>query len=150
MLRALRRPTDRDSLILTAGIASALKDTAGAVVLLEGVMTLDSVLVTRQTNRRSWSALRTLTPLLLSGGNAERARTYAQVMRQIADTDSLTATRSADVGLADLYLARAFAALSMPDSARVWASAARTALRAGAGVAHVHTREAEALLAAVR
>ena len=150
MLRALRRPTDRDSLILTAGITAALSDTAGAVVLLEGVMLLDSVLVTPQTTRKSWSALRTLTPLLLSRGNAERARSYAQVMRQIANTDSLTATRSADVGLADLYLARAFAALSMRDSARVWATAATTALRVGAGAGHLHTREAEALLGTVR
>ncbi len=150
MLRALKRPTDRDSLILTAGLTAARNDTAGAVVLLEGVMTLDSVLVTPQTNRRSWSALRTLTPLLLSRGNAERARTYAQVMRQIANTDSLTATQSADVGLANLYLARAFAAQRMPDSARVWASAARTALRAGAGPKHSATREAEALLGTLR
>lgn len=150
MLRALRRPTDRDSLILTAAITAALNDTAGAVVLLEGVMVLDSVLVTRQTNRRSWSALRTLTKLLLDRGNAERARIYAQVMRQIANTDSLTTTRSADVGLADLYLARSFAAEGMRDSARVWAAAAATALRTGAGAGHVHTREAEALLGTLR
>lgn len=150
MLRALRRPTDRDSLILTAGLAAALKDTAGAVVLLEGVMTLDSVLAARQTTRRSWSALRMLTPLLLSQGNAERARMYARVMRGIANTDSLTATRSADVGLADLYLARTFAVQGMTDSARVWASAAQTALRAGAGVRHSTTKEAEALLGTLR
>ena len=150
MLRALRRPTERDSLILTAGLTAARNDTTGAVVLLEGVMALDSVLVTPQTNRRSWTALRTLTPLLLSRGNAERARTYAQVMRQIANTDSLTATQSADVGLANLYLAQAFAAQRMPDSARVWASAARTALRAGAGPKHSATREAEALLSTLR
>ncbi len=149
MLRALRRPTDRDSLILVAGINAALNDTASAVLLLEGVMTLDSVLVTPQTNRRSWSALRTLTPLLLSQGSAERARIYAKVMRGIANTDSLTAIQSADVGLANLYLARAFAGLSMPDSARVWAGAAQKALRSGAGPAHPTTREAEALLAAL-
>ena len=150
MIRALRGPTDRDSLILTAGITAALNDTAGAVVLLEGVMTLDGVLVTRQTNRRSWTALRTLTPLLLSQGNPERARSYALVMRQIANTDSITATQSADVGLADLYLARAYAALRMPDSARIWASAAQTALRAGAGPRHSTTREAERLLSTLR
>lgn len=150
MLRVLRGPRDRDSLMLTAGITAALNDTVGAVVLLEGVMTLDGVLVAGQTNRKSWSSLRTLTPLLLSRGNAERARSSAQVMRQIANTDSLTATRSADVGLADLYLAQAFAALSMPDSARVWATAVTTALRAGASAGHVHTRQAEALLGTLR
>ena len=150
MLRALRRPTDRDSLILTAAIAAALKDTAGAIVLLEGVMTLDSVLVSPPTNRKSWSAMRMLTPLLLSQGTVERARTYARVMRGIANTDSLTATRSADVGLADLYLARTFAAQGMRDSARVWAIAAQTALRAGAGPRHAQTQEAEALLGTLR
>ncbi len=150
MLRAQKRPVYRDSLILTANIAAALRDTASATVLLEGVMTLDSVLVTPQTTRRSWSALSTLTPLLLSQGAAERARTYARVMRSIADTDSLTATRSADVGLADLYLARSFAAQGMRDSARVWAAAATTALRAGAGAGHARTREAEALLGTLR
>jgi hypothetical protein len=70
---------------------------------------------------------------LLGRGNAMRARTYAQVMRTIANTDSLTAVRSADVGLADLHIARAFAADGMQDSARVWAAAAQTALRVGAG-----------------
>lgn len=150
MMRALKRPVYRDSLILAAGVAAAVTDTAGAVVLLEGVMTLDSVLVVPQTNRRSWTALRTLTPLLLSRGNAERARTYARVMRTIADTDSLTGTRSADVGLADLYIARAFAAQGQRDSARVWAAAAQTALRVGAGPRHATTREAEALLGTLR
>lgn len=150
MLRALKRPVDRDSLILTAAIAAALKDTAGAIVLLEGVMTLDSVLANPQTTRKSWSALSTLTPLLLSQGASERARTYARVMRAIADTDSLTGTQSADVGLADLYLARSFAAQGMRDSARTWATAATTALRAGAGAGHVHTRQAETLLATLR
>ena len=139
MLRSLRHPTDRDSLMLTAGISAALSDTADAVVLFEGVMLLDSILVTSKTTRKSWSALRTLTPFLLSRGNAERARSYAQVMRQIANTDSLNPTRSANVGLADLYLARSFAVQGMRDSARVWATAATTALRAGAGAAHVHT-----------
>ncbi|MCC6243868.1 MAG: serine/threonine protein kinase [Gemmatimonadaceae bacterium] len=150
MMRALKRPVYRDSLILAASVAAAVTDTAGAVVLLEGVMTLDSVLVVPQTNRRSWTALRTLTPLLLSRGNAERARTYARVMRTIADTDSLTGTRSADVGLADLYIARAFAAQGQRDSARVWAAAAQTALRVGAGPRHATTREAEALLGTLR
>lgn len=150
MQRALKRPVYRDSLILAANIAAAVTDTAGAVVLLEGVMTMDSVLVVPQTNRRSWTALRTLTPLLLSRGNAERARTYAQVMRTIADTDSLTGTRSADVGLADLYIARAFSAQGQRDSARVWALAAQTALRVGAGPRHATTREAEALLGTLR
>jgi len=62
MLRAQKRPVYRDSLILTAFIAAALKDTAAAVVLLEGVMTLESVLVTPPTTRRPWTALSTLTP----------------------------------------------------------------------------------------
>ena len=53
MLRVLRGPRDRDSLMLTAGITAALNDTVGAVVLLEGVMTLDGVLVAGQTNRKS-------------------------------------------------------------------------------------------------
>lgn len=150
MLRALKRPVYRDSLLLTASIAAALKDTATAALLLEGVMTLDSVLVTPQTTRRSWSALGTLTPLLLGQGASERARTYARVMRTIANTDSLTATQSADVGLANLYLARSFAAQGMRDSARVWAAAATTALRVGAGAGHAQTREAEALLGTLR
>jgi len=71
-------------------------------------------------------------------------------MRTIADTDSLTATRSAGVGLADLYLARSFAAQGMNDSARVWATAATTALRVGTGAGHTRTREAEALLGTLR
>lgn len=150
MLRALKRPVDRDSLILSAGIAAARQDTASAVIMLEGVMTLDGVLLAPQTTRKSWSALRTLVPLLLSQGRAERARTFATVMRQIANTDSITTTQSADVGLANLYLARAFAALSMPDSARVWARAAHTALRVGAGPAHATTREASALMNTLR
>ncbi|MCC6245273.1 MAG: hypothetical protein IT353_20695, partial [Gemmatimonadaceae bacterium] len=150
MLRALKRPVDRDSLILSAGIAAARHDTASAVIILEGVMTLDGVLLAPQTTRKSWSAIRTLVPLLLSQGRADRARTFATVMRQIANTDSLTAVQSADVGLANLYLARAFAALSMPDSARMWAQAAHTALRVGAGPEHATTREASTLLNTLR
>ena len=150
MLRVLERPTDRDSLILTAFIAAATQDTARAVVLLERVMTMDSVLVRPPTNRKSWTALRTLTPLLLSQRAPERAVTYARLMRVIANTDSLTGTRSADVGLADLYLAHAFAAQGMRDSARVWALAAQTALRVGAGAQHAQTRDAEALLGTLR
>jgi len=38
----------------------------------------------------------------------------------------------------------------MRDSALVRATAARTALRGGAGVGHANTREAEALLATLR
>ncbi len=150
MLRALGRPTHRDSLILTASIAAATRDTARAVVLLERVMTMDSVLVIPPNDRKSWTALRTLTPLLLSQQMPERAMTYARIMRRIADTDSLTGTRSADVGLANLYLAHAFAAQGMRDSARVWALAAQTALRVGAGAQHAHTREAETLLGTLR
>ncbi len=150
MLRARESPTDRDSLILTAFIAAAKRDTARAVTLLERVMTMDSVLVIPPNNRKSWTAMRTLTPFLLSQRSAERAANYARLMRRIADTDSLTATRSADVGLADLYLARAFAAQGMRDSARVWATAAATALRVGAGSTHAQTREAEALLGTLR
>jgi eukaryotic-like serine/threonine-protein kinase len=150
MLRALKRPTDRDSLILSAGVAAALRDTAGAVVLLEGVMTMDGALVAPQTTRKSWTAMRMLTPLLLSQGASERALTCARVMRRIANTDSLTATRSADVGLANLYLARAFNAQGMRDSARFWASAAQTALRVGAGARHAQTQDAEALLGTLR
>jgi len=119
MLRALQRPIDRDRLICTAFIAAATRDTARAVVLRERVMTMDSVSVIPPTDRKSWTALCTLTPLLLSQRAPERAGTYARLMHRIADTDSLTGTRSADVGLADLYLARAFAAQGMRDSALV-------------------------------
>ena len=150
MTRNLQRPVERDSLILTACISAAMRDTVSAVVILERVMVLDGVLASPPTTRKSWTALRTLTPLLLSQRAPERARTYALLMRRIADTDSLTATRSADVGLANLYMAQAFALQGMRDSARVWANAAQTALRFGAGVRHAQTREAETLVNALR
>jgi eukaryotic-like serine/threonine-protein kinase len=150
MKRELDESPLRDSLILHAFIAAALRDTARAVMDLEQVMAMDSVIAVPPTNRKSWTALRTLTPLLLSQRAPQRAEVYARLMRGIANTDSLTALRSADVGLADLYLARAFEALGQRDSARVRAAAAQVALRAGAGPQHAQTREADVLAARLR
>jgi hypothetical protein len=150
LVRGLKGPVDRDSLIVTSFVAAGAHDTAAAIARLEHVLEMDGVLRSPPRNRKSWTALRTITPLLLSQGATDRAATYARLMRGIADIDSLTTTRSADVGLADLYLARAFAAGGSRDSARVRARAARVALGAGAGQAHAQTRAAADLIAALR
>jgi hypothetical protein len=99
--------------------------------------------------RRSRAPLVDLTCIVLGQGRPAEALALARSLRDIDLVDSLAATRTADVGLADLFLARAYVGLGRQDSALTYAPAALAALTAGAGPASPATRDASLLLASL-
>lgn len=74
---------------------------------------------------------------------------YARAAHQIATSDSLTETRSAYVGEAELMEGRGMLAKGDTAGARAALTRALTALQAGAGASHPRSREAEGLLAQI-
>jgi hypothetical protein len=81
----------------------------------------------------------------LAAGDAGKALEFARAARGIADVDSLTPTRSAYVGEARLFEARARLLAGDTTAARDAVRQALTALTFGAGPDHHQTREAAAL-----
>ena len=146
--RQLGRPIQRDSLFVTASIEVASGDSARAVADFERVLQLDGYYEGKRT-RKSRAPLLDLARITLGQGRWAEALQKARVLRQIDLVDSLAATRSADVGQADLLIARAYAGLGRVDSAAVYGRAALAALTAGAGAAHPGTHDAATLLASL-
>jgi hypothetical protein len=141
--RRQNRPAARDSLYITASIALATGDTAGAVRLFDAVL--------REDGYYSKPAIRSRAPLLelarirLARGEPAQGLEYARVLHRLGLTDSIAQFQSADVGEADLLAARAFAALGTADSAAWYARASVAALTVGAGTANPLTLQARAL-----
>jgi serine/threonine-protein kinase len=146
--RQLGRPTQRDSLFVNASIEVAAGDSARAVADFERVLRLDGYYEGRRT-RKSRAPLLDLTRITLAQGRWAEALQRAYALRQIDLVDSLAATRSADVGQADLLIARAYAGVGSVDSAALYAKAALTALTAGAGASNSGTSDAATLLASL-
>jgi hypothetical protein len=85
----------------------------------------------------------------LALGNPDEALDYARAARDRAAVDSLTLTRSAFIGEAELIETRAMLAKGDSAQARAIIPRATVALRYGAGSSHPLTRDAEQLLAAL-
>ena len=142
--RRQNRPASRDSLYLAASIALATGDTASASRLFEAVLREDGYYSGPPTVR-SRAPLLELARIRLAQSAPAEALGYARALRTLGLTDSIAQFQSADVGEADLLAARAFSALSMGDSAAVYARAAATALPVGAGTTNPLTLQARAL-----
>ena len=128
----LKRPTTRDSLFVSAGIALAERDTARAGRTFESVIREDGYFSGKQT-AMSRAPLRELTRVALALRAPQQALEYARSLRAMALVDSLAEFQSADVGEADLLAAWAHAALGAADSALYYATAAVRPLSVGAG-----------------
>ncbi|HYC34087.1 MAG TPA: protein kinase [Gemmatimonadales bacterium] len=135
----------RESLFVTASIALAEGDTLGAVAGFEAVLRADGLAQGTQF-LGSRAPLADLAVIELARGRPARALEHARALRELVKADSLTEVRSADVGRARLFSARAFAMMGAADSARAHARAAVTALTVGLGPDHLWTREARALV----
>ena len=144
LARTMQRPVARESLFVGGTIALANRDTARALADLEAVLRRDGWFEGK-ASRQSRAALADLTRLLLARRAPDRALPLARGLRDLNLLDSLAATRSADVGEANLLIARAHLGLGATDSARRYAAAALPALAFGGGSAHPLIREATAL-----
>jgi hypothetical protein len=82
----------------------------------------------------------------LAVGHADSALMFARDARKTATRDSLSETRSARVGEARLYEARAELQKADTAAARADAEGALVALRNGAGANNPRTKAAEAFL----
>jgi tetratricopeptide (TPR) repeat protein len=142
------RAVERESLFVAASIAVAEGDTQRASRGFEQVLRYDGFFDGDRT-RRSRAPLLDLTRIALGQGSAGTALELALALRRLDLVDSLAAVRSADVGQADLLVARAYHALGRPDSALAYARAGATALTAGLGAASPPAREAVGLLASL-
>jgi serine/threonine-protein kinase len=148
LARQQGRAVARESLFVSATIALGRADSSRAAATFERVLRQDGFFDGTRT-RKSRAPLVDLTRIVLGQKRSAEALTLARSLRDIDLVDSLAATRSADVGLADLLIARAYVGLGRQDSALTYARAAVVALTAGAGPASTTTRDASLLLAAL-
>ncbi|HYC34090.1 MAG TPA: hypothetical protein VEB59_17490 [Gemmatimonadales bacterium] len=133
---------------MAATIALAEHDTLRAADGFQQVLHLDGFLDGART-RTSRALLLDLTRLTLGRGRYAEALDLALALREMDLVDSLAATRSADVGVADMLAARAYQGMGQADSALAYARAGVTALTAGLGPGSSVTREAAELLASL-
>jgi eukaryotic-like serine/threonine-protein kinase len=148
LARQQGRAVARESLFVSATIALGRADSSRAGATFERVLRQDGYFDGTRT-RRSRAPLVDLTRIVLGQGRPAEALDLARSLRDMDLVDSLAATRSADVGLADLFIARAYLGLGRQDSALTYARAALTALTAGAGPGSPATQDASVLLASL-
>jgi serine/threonine-protein kinase len=135
-----------DSRILDAMVAMARGDTAAAHDLVIEVLRANGYFAgARRPVFRAALVLASETSLAL-GMNADALR-YARDAHAVANADSLAGSRSAYVGEARLFEARALLASGDTAAARTVLALAVTGLRTGAGAQHRRTLEAQTLLA---
>lgn len=142
------RAVERESLFVAASIAVAEHDTLRAAAGFQQVLRDDGFFDGDRT-RRSRAPLLELARLTLGRGRYAEALDLALALRELDMVDSLAATRSADVGQANMLAARAYQGLGRRDSAIAYARAGVTAVTAGLGAGSPAAREAVALLRAL-
>jgi hypothetical protein len=137
-----------DGRILEAWLALSARDSARAFARVAAVLRANGYEDGRRA-RVFRAALILAAETALSLGRAADALRFARDARTIATSDTLSETRSAYVGDAELVEGRAL--LARGDSAAARAAIARgvQALRSGAGASHPGVRAGEALLAAL-
>jgi serine/threonine-protein kinase len=147
----LRETDDQlpDSTALDGWVALAEGDTGVAHEHFMGSLRSNRYFEGERKNQQRAVVLQTAETALWLG-RADSALALSRQVRAIASRDSLTETRSAFVGEARLVEGRTLLAIGDTLQALNAVRMARIALRNGAGDAHHRTREAEALLQALR
>lgn len=148
LARRQGRTMERESLFVTATIALAEGDTGRAAEGFRAVLRRDGFFDATRT-RTSRAPLLELVRITLGQGRAREALELALALREIDLVDSLAASRSADVGQANLHVARAYLALGLRDSALAYARDGAAAIDAGAGRSSPLAAEAAELLASL-
>jgi serine/threonine-protein kinase len=142
--RELKRPTQRDSLFLSASIHMARDESALALTAFQGVLRADGFYAGKRSEGMRPALLEASQAALLAG-QADTALMLAEAGEKLAAVDSLAQSESAFVGEARLREAKALRELGRVAEARARLGEALAALVTGAGEENPRTDEARAL-----
>jgi serine/threonine-protein kinase len=143
---SLPTPKPAAESVLDGAMARARGDVAAARSAFENALRVMGYFEGKRTYEMSSVLIRAAEAALDDHAPAE-AIEYGRAAHQIATSDSLTETRSAYVGEADLIEGRGLLARGDTAAAREELTRALIALRAGVGASDPRSREAEDLLA---